>query len=515
LTISVQTSERLSLEQIQTFLEGSEEVGFKGQNREEVYGWVNETLRQQRYEELKRSQRGWVRRYVEKMTGLSRAQTTRLITMYLQGEEVKPQSYRRQRFPRRYTGKDIALLAGVDEAHQTLSGPATKKLLQRACYNFQDRRYQNLAEISVAHLYRLRGSRAYRQRRIRYQETRPTPVSIGERRKPEPQGRPGYLRIDTVHQGDQDGVKGVYHINAVDEVTQWEVVGSVEQISEAFLEPMLVAMLAQFPFRIRGFHSDNGSEFINHVVEKLNQLLIEQTKSRPRHSNDNGLAESKNGAVVRKHMGYTHIPAPYAAAIATFYIEHFNPYLNFHRPCGVPELKVNAKGKQKRVYRWYATPWEILRQMPDVARHLKAELTIAQLDQQAQAQSDTQAAAEMQAAKRKLWSSFKRTPATGSIAPPAGRVRHQKQSTSSQKPKPTMQEAKATGGVGHLPLVGLGAAAEYQISNQNPKPTMKETPGRPGVPDGLPLVSPGPQNPIRKETPTAGRFAPASRLILQ
>jgi len=403
----VHTSERLSLEQIQAFLEGSGEVGFKGRNREEVYGWVNQTLRHQRFDELKRSERGLVRRYLEKMTGLSRAQTTRLITVFLRGEEVKPQAYRRRRFPVRYTREDIALLAGVDEAHQTLSGPATKQLLQRACYNFRDRRYQRLALISVAHLYRLRGSRAYRERRIQYQATRPTPVSIGERRKPEPQGRPGYLRIDTVHQGDQDGVKGVYHINAVDEVTQWEVVEAVEQISEAFLLPLLERLLAQFPFHIRGFHSDNGSEFINHLVAKLlNKLLIEQTKSRPRRSNDNGLAESKNGAVVRKHMGYTHIATAHAQAITDFYHEHFNPYLNFHRPCGVPERVVNAKGKEKRVYRWYATPWEILRQLPDVARHLKAEWTIAQLDQLAQAKSDTQAAEEMQQAKRKLFASF-------------------------------------------------------------------------------------------------------------
>ena len=93
--------------------------------------------------------------------------------------------------------------------------------------------------------------------------------------------------------------------------------------------------------------------------------------------------------------------------IGDFFQEHLNPYLNFHRPCGVPELVVNAKGKEKRVYRWYATPWEILRQLPDVASHLKAEVTIAQLDQQAQAKSDTQAAAEMQEAKRKLFTSFR------------------------------------------------------------------------------------------------------------
>jgi len=399
----VEATERLSLEQIEAFLEGSGEVGFKGQKRGEVYSWVNQALRQQGYEGLNRSGKGLVRQYMEKMTGLSRSQTTRLITKYLNGEEVKPQPYRRRRFTQIYGRKDIALLAGIDEAHQTLSGPATKKLLHRACYNFNDGRFRNLAGISVAQLYRLRGSRAYRERRIQYQATRPTPVSIGERRKPEPRGRPGYIRIDTVHQGDQDGVKGVYHINAVDEVTQWEVVAAVEQISEAFLLPVLAAMLAQFPFCIRGFHSDNGSEFINHMVAKLlTKLLIEQTKSRPRHSNDNGLAESKNGAVVRKHMGYTHI----ASAHADFYREHFNPYLNFHRPCGVPELIVNSKGKEKRAYRWYATPWEILRQLPDVASHLKADMTIAKLDQQAKVKSDTQAAEDMQKAKRILFSSF-------------------------------------------------------------------------------------------------------------
>jgi len=459
LTISVQTSERLSLEQIKEFLKGSGEVGFRGENRDEIYAWVNETLRQQRYRELKRSQRGIVRRYVEKMTGLSRAQTTRLITMFMGGDEVKPHPYRRRRFPRRYTGEDIALLASLDEVHETLSGPATKKLLQRACYTFRDTRYESLAQISVAHLYRLRASRSYRERYIKYQATRPTPVSIGERRKPNPQGRPGYLRIDTVHQGDQDGVKGVYHINAVDEVTQWEVVGCVEQISEAFLLPMLEAMLAQFPFRIRGFHSDNGSEYINHLVaDLLNKLLIEQTKSRPRHSNDNGLAETKNGAVVRKHMGYTHIAAPHATAITAFFREHLNPYLNFHRPCGVPELVINAKGKEKRVYRWYATPWEILRQVPNVASYLKTEVTIALLDQQAQAKTDTQAAEEMQRAKRKLWVRFRgskmnqatsRLPLVGDAATA---MLQQAKSKTSIEGKPVR-----SGGAHRLPLVATGA----------------------------------------------------------
>ncbi len=402
----MQARERLSLEQIRALLEASDEVGFKGQNREEVYRWVGQTLREQHYHELKRCSRGLVRRYLEKMTGLSRAQITRLITMYLAGNPVQLKAYRRKRFPERYSRADIVLLAALDDAHETISGPATQKLLQRACYDFQGSEYQRLAELSVAQMYRLRKSRTYRQRRVAYQRTKPTQVPIGERRRPDPDNRPGYLRVDTVHQGDLDGVKGMYHINAVDEVTQWQIVGACEHISEAYLIPVLEAMLAQFPFRIQGFHSDNGSEYINHTVAHLlNKLLIEQTKS-PRHSNDNGLAETKNGAVVRKHMGYGYIAASQAEAIQTFYEEHFNSYLNFHRPCGVPEETVNAKGKIKRVYRWYATPWEILRQLPGLAGHLKPDVTVERLDCIARSQTDTVAAIEMQAAKRKLFASF-------------------------------------------------------------------------------------------------------------
>lgn len=403
----MQARECLSLEQIRAFLEASNEVGFKGRNREEVYAFVSETLRQQRYHDLKRRSRGLIRRYLTKMTGLSRAQITRLVSMYLEGDPVQPKAYGRNRFAKRYTREDIALLAAVDEAHETRSGPATQKLLQRAYHEFKESQYQRLAELSVAQMYRLRKSHTYRQRRVAYQSTKPTQVAIGERRRPEPDERPGYLRVDSVHQGDRDGVKGVFHINAVDEVTQWQIVGATAHISEAYLIPVLEAILAQFPFQIRGFHSDNGSEYINHTVSNLlNKLLIEQTKSRPRHSNDNGLVETKNGAVIRKHMGYGHIAAPHAEAIQSFYEKHFNPYLNFHRPCGVPEETVNAKGKVKRVYRWYATPWENLRRLPGLAGHLKSDVTVEALDRIARAQTDTAAATAMQTAKRKLFDSF-------------------------------------------------------------------------------------------------------------
>jgi transposase InsO family protein len=408
LIISMKNGERLSLEQIRAFLKASEEFRFEASKRKEIYEWVTQTLVEQEYGGQPREAKGVLRLYLGKMTGLSRAQVTRLIGRYHESGMVKERGYRRHRFVRRYTPVDIGLLAGVDEVHETLSGPATQKILYREFHDYGDQRYRRLSSISVPHIYNLRKSRVYRERKICYQKTKPVQVNIGERRRPDPQGRPGYLRIDTVHQGDLDGAKGVYHINAVDEVTQWQVVGATAQISEAWLIPVLKAMLRQFPFRILGFHSDNGSEFINHTVAKLlNKLLAEQTKSRPRHSNDNGLVEAKNGAVIRKHMGYEHIESRHAEAIEAFYERHFNPYLNFHRPCGVPEVVTNAKGKQRRIYRWYATPWEILRQTPDMVRYLRSGMTRTELERQASAESDTEAACRMQQAKQMLFGGFR------------------------------------------------------------------------------------------------------------
>jgi len=405
----VQDGKPLSLEQIREFLKASDQIHFKfkGRGRAEIYAWVARTLGQHGYKRQGRAAKGLLRQYLAKMTGLSRAQIARLIHQYQQGGELEPARYRRHRFARKYTPADVELLAAVDEAHETLSGPATRRILEREYQHYQQGEYERLAGISVAQLYRLRRRSSYRQRRLHFTETRPTAVSIGERRRPHPQGQPGYLRVDTVHQGDRDGVKGVYHINAVDEVTQWQVVGAAAAISEAWLEPVLAAILQQFPFRVRGFHSDNGSEFLNHTVEKLlNKLLIEQTKSRPRHSNDNGLVESKNGAVIRKHMGHTHIAAPHAARLQRFYQQHFNPYLNFHRPCGQPELITDAQGKQKRLYRHYQTPWETFQRLPQAAQYLKPGQTLEALERLAKVASDTAAARQMQQAKSKLFARF-------------------------------------------------------------------------------------------------------------
>ena len=385
-------------------------IRFEGQDRKQVYGWVEQVLIGQQYTGQGKATRGLLRRYIEKMTGLSRAQVTRLIARYAATGRVSVTVYRRHRFPQRYTRGDIELLTAVDEAHETLSGPATRRILEREHRVYGKAEYARLGAISVSHLYNLRHSRRYRERLLNYTKTRPTAVAIGERRKPDPQGRPGYLRVDTVHQGDAPDQKGVFHINSVDEVTQWQIVAAVERISEAYLEPVLNDMLRQFPFRILGFHTDNGSEFINKTVAQLlNKLLIAQTKSRPRHSNDNGLVETKNGAVIRKHIGYGYIAPRGADPLNAFYRGYLNPYLNYHRPCAQAEAHQDAKGRKRIRYRRYQTPLETLLALERPAQYLRPGLSSNALERVAAAISDTDAARRMQQAKAQLFARLRLT----------------------------------------------------------------------------------------------------------
>ncbi len=125
------------------------------------------------------------------------------------------------------------MLAAVGEAHEKSSGPATRRILEHEYRQYGKWEYQRLASISVSHLYHLRQQPRYRERRLHHVKTQPTTAAIRERRRPDPQGQPSYPRVDTVHQGDQPGAKGVYHINAVDEVTQWQIVAATARMSEA------------------------------------------------------------------------------------------------------------------------------------------------------------------------------------------------------------------------------------------------------------------------------------------
>ena len=396
-----------TIEDLENFIQGNQTVAFKVLgNKNERYQLIQKTLIKFRYLTLSKKDKGTVTRYLIKVTGYSRQQLTRLIKQYKSCGKIMWKPCRINGFSTIYNKSDIKLLAEMDSRHDDICGHTIKKLMERAFDHFGQQEYKTLSHISVSHLYNLRKSPCYQKQRRHFTKTKPKTVAIGERRKPQPNEQPGYIRIDTVHQGDLDKQKGVYHINAVDEVTQFEVVCSVEKISERYLIPVLEQLLAAFPFIIKGFHSDNGSEYINkHVCKLLTKLQIELTKSRSRHSNDNALAESKNASIVRKQFGYQHIEQKWAPIINEFNLKYLYPYINYHRPCFFPETITDEKGKKRKVYRYenMMTPYEKLKSLPNAESYLKLDFHFEILDEQAMEMTDNACAELLQKERNKLF----------------------------------------------------------------------------------------------------------------
>ena len=407
-------TERLStLDEVRRFIVGSAAVDFVGMDRESTYEFTRRTLVRFDYGRLGKADKGLLRRYLMKATGLSRAQVARLIRQQAATGRIEDRrgGAPSKPFARVYTAADARRLAEADELLGQLSGPATRAVMRREFEVFGDARFERLAYISNGHLYNLRKSQSYQRQRTARTRTRPSAVAIGERRKPRPDGQPGFARVDSVHQGDLDGRKGVYEINLVDEVTQYEFVGAVQAISERFLVPVPEGLLGLFPFAVKGFHADNGSEYVNHrVAALLEKLRIEFTRSRPRRSNDNALVESKNGSVVRRHLGHAHIPARFAPLVHEFASGTLSPYLNHHHPCLFATEVVGEDGKVRKVYRDadLATPYEKLKSIPDAQRFLKPGVDFETLDAEARAESDLAAARRVKEERDQLFAAIGR-----------------------------------------------------------------------------------------------------------
>jgi hypothetical protein len=410
MTINMDDEHLSSVEDLILFTKGAGKIKFESVGSiKEKYIWVEATLTRFRYFSIGRNARGEVRKYITMVTKYSPSQLSKLIKRKKKTGKIRKSEAQRNRFERRYSSNDIDLLLKTDNVHGRISGPATKKILEREYSVFGKNDYETIKHISSSHIYNLRKTRQYVSEALTFEKTNPVDRNIGERRKPDPLGKPGFLRVDSVHQGDKDGEKGVYHINIADEVTQSEWTGCVETISEFHLKPLLLKLLDQIPFKVWNFHSDNGSEYINKVVAKILQnLLIDQTKSRARHSNDNGLVEGKNASRIRKHMGHWHIPKRFAKDVDCFYQNYFNLYLNFHRPCGFATVTIDKRGKEKKRYDIYMTAYEKLKSLPNATEYLKEGTTFEMLDKIAYEFSDNEWAEKMQKAKQKLFASFRK-----------------------------------------------------------------------------------------------------------
>lgn len=408
MTITMNDTQLTTISEIKQFLAGTIACNFKAKTIQDSYDWIKEILIKFKYFKQEKREKTIIKKFIQKVTGYSRAQTTRLIkTQNITGRVLR-KKYLRHVFSTKYSPTDIALLAHTETLHDTPNGATTKCLLQRAWLVYEKKEFQNLSLISVPHIYNLRKTSCYQRINLIYQKTKPTSTPIGERRKPAPNGLPGYLRVDSVHQGDKAKEKGIYHINIVDEVTQFEYVAAVDQIDEKHLIPILELLLDCFPYFIIEIHADNGGEYINQFVAKLLQkLFIKLTKSRARKSTDNALVESKNGSVVRKWIGYEFLQKGFARVVNIFYFGCFNEYLNYHRPCAFPVTITDKRGKEKKTYppENYLTPFEKLKTIPYVEKYLKPNVTIKILETISAKYSDNEMAEIVQRERDKMFAS--------------------------------------------------------------------------------------------------------------
>ena len=236
-----------TIAQLQEFLDATPEVKFTlaaGAGDAERYEHISRVLKRFDYPRRKKAERGVVLAYLRHTSGYSRPQITRLVARWEENRLAPVPLVKRYRppsapFARKYTSGDVELLVQMDRAHEDVCGPAIAHLLRRAYTVYGDKDYERLTDLSVSHLYNLRKTAGYQKLRLSFTKTRPVCNPIGVRKAPRPNGRAGWVRIDSVHQGDLDGVKGVYHITCVDSVSQWQVQACVEGISEAFLLPVL------------------------------------------------------------------------------------------------------------------------------------------------------------------------------------------------------------------------------------------------------------------------------------
>ncbi len=400
-----------SISQIDKFLKDNKGMELEIISVKEKYEFIRTALVKIKYGSLSKKDKHLVLKYLKFFTRYSKGHLKKLIKKWKKGLLFYNPTRNRNKFSFKYQPADIALLIKTDLAHNHLSGPATKKILKREFEVFGKTEYETISEISIAHIYNLRNNNLqYGSSQAKFfKRTQAVQVNIGIRKKPEPNGKPGYLRVDTVHQGDLNGKKGVYHINLVDEITQFEMIATISQICESHLRPVVEEILKLFPFAVYEFHADNGSEYINHAVARmLNKLHIELSKSRSRHSNDNALVESKNGSIIRKFYGRNFIDQKHAGLINDFNKKHLNIYLNYHRPCGFAKNIIDSRGKVKKKYDEWIIPYEKLKSLENAEQYLKPEFSFDELDKIAYAKSDNDFAEEMMKEKDKLFKKIKR-----------------------------------------------------------------------------------------------------------
>ena len=241
-----------------------------------------------------------------------------------------------------------------------------------------DPRFERLAGISRSHVYNLRGSRTYRARRTTWTKTKGSNVAFAVRKAPEPNGVPGFLRVDTVHQGDRDGGKGAYIVNLVDEAIQYEHVGVVRGISGAVPDPGPGSAAADV--------SIPGSRLPRRQRLRVTSTTGWSVSSRSRMSASSrgrarGVPTTTRWSRARTRAWCAGISATsislarFADDVDAFARGHLSPFVNFHRPSLYATEYVDSKGKvrRKRLRDDVKTPYEKPKSLSGAKRQPEAE----------------------------------------------------------------------------------------------------------------------------------------------
>ncbi|MHB8348661.1 MAG: integrase catalytic domain-containing protein [Acidiferrobacterales bacterium] len=370
----------------------------------EKINWVKQFLNKVQYKKIKRKiLKTKIKAIIASYTGQSDRTIDLWIHKYKHGH-LKQKIYKRYVFSRKYTFEDTILLTKVDSVTERISASSLCNLFKREFNIYHKEEFKRLSNISKSQINNLRLTNTYKRRARVFEKTHSTKSHFLPIGKMEAKGVPGYLRVDTVHSGERNEVKGLYYVNMIDDVLQTEYLFTVPVISEKYMKIILDLLISSYWTPILAFHSDGGSEYNNSiVVSLLNKLHIkDQTRSRPYHCNDNALIEMKNGYIIRKHFGFLYIPKDMSDKFNIYLNTYFNQYLNFHRSCGylTGEHK-SKKGRTVREYGYYNTPYETFKEK--YIEYLKPGLTIANLDKIAYAQSDYESAQDMAKYKKELF----------------------------------------------------------------------------------------------------------------
>ena len=380
-----------NVDQLRALLDDDPPADRDIRTRADAYRFVEQTVRQFDYVRLGRSDKGVLRRFLGRATGLSRAQITRLLNQHrATGRLTDRRQVPRRPFPRRYADADIELLAEIDALHGSLSGPTARKLCARACHLFGDRRFERLAGISNGHLYNLRRSAVYRRFRGALPgRTCPVPPTPRDGREAGLFGLPGHLRVVAAPRGDLLGLGGLC-VNLVDEVTHFQLVASVERLDAACLAPVLEALPRTLPFAPRDFHAGNGGDRVDRDVAALLRAL--QAVGRPGSGADLGSGNDGRCFPDRREQ------------VDAFTRQVLSPYLNYHRLRCFPTERVDPTGRLRKHCgdADIMTPYERLKSLPGAADCLTPGTTLARLDAVAAAMSDNEAARAVNEAHARL-----------------------------------------------------------------------------------------------------------------